>query len=118
LKEELNFVDKLNEKNSQISNVSKDSFDYELTDAMKEKSHIIYNTLNEDQLKKFVVLNFQKLIILDDEEDNNFHRKASNSKTLIKEDSSLEDNKKEKEINSMNIDEIKNDGLNEKKKNL
>lgn len=116
MKEELNFVDKLNEKNSQISNVSKDSFDYELTDAMKEKSHIIYNTLNEDQLKKFVVLNFQKLIILDDEEDNNFHRKASNSKTLIKEDSSLEDNKKEKEINSMNIDEIKNDGLNEKKK--
>lgn len=103
-------VDKISDKNSQISKES--SLCYDITEEMKKKGHKISNSLGEHRLEKFVILSFQKNIILEDEEDFRV-KKRSSSKGLNKnidvifEEKKAHNENKEDNVACVNLNELK-----------
>jgi hypothetical protein len=107
----LNIVEKISERNYQITKES--NFCYEITEEMKEKAHKISNSLTEDKLRKFVILCFQRNIILEDEEHSRIEKKSSNGLNknidIIFEEkkSENENNDKDNYIECINSNDLK-----------
>jgi len=103
--EELNIVDKISERNSQISN--QNYFSYEITEEMKQKSQKILSSIDENKLIKFIILNLQKSIILEDEESQEVI-KISSKVLEVNDISNLSDEEEKTNNNQLCINNDEN----------
>lgn len=106
-------VDKISEQNSQIS--KENSLCYDITEELKEKALKISHSLDECNLEKFVILSFQRSLILEDEEDNMIKKKKSSNglnknieKIIVEQKSDNENKDKETPCDNIDLYDLKN----------